>query len=162
MIIGVCIILGAILLVVHYSNKSSSKTSATQSSTTVNQPGNSSNPYAVLAPATVPSKTAECSTPISFQTNGDSGPIQCANGDLNATEWNALAALEPSVLGLGYSPSENQVEADLCSDANASNSDANTKNSAIVEQTVYQIASLYYGWSFPSSPVVVLTSGRCG
>jgi len=119
------------------------------------------NLYAVLSPASVPSKVPECATPVSFQANGNSGPVQCANGYLNATEWSALAALEPSVMSLGYSPSEAQVQAALCSDASASNSDANTKNSFIVEGTVYQISALYYGWNFPSNPSAVLGSSSC-
>jgi hypothetical protein len=121
----------------------------------------STNSYAVLSPATVPSKVPECATPVSFQADGNSGPVQCPNGDLNATEWNALAALEPTVMSLGYSPTAAQVQAALCSDANASNSDANTKNSFIVEATVYQISALYYGWNFPSNPSAVLSSGSC-
>lgn len=115
--------------------------------------------YAVLPPATVPSKTAECSQPITFASNGTSGPVQCANGDLNATEWNALSALEPGVMSLGYSPTAAQVQTALCSDANASNSDANTKNSSLVEATVYQISALYYGWAFSPSPTSVLSGG---
>jgi hypothetical protein len=117
--------------------------------------------YAVLSPATVPSKVPECSTPVSFQSNGNSGPIQCSNGDLNVTEWNALAALEPSVMSLGYNATASQVQTALCNDANASDSDANTKNSFIVEGTVYQITALYYGWNFASNPSVVLTNGSC-
>src|SRR5665213_850368 len=101
-------------------------------------------PYATLSPATVPSKTAECNQPITFAGNGNSGPVTCGNGDLNATEWNALAALEPTVMSLGYGPTASQVQTALCNDANASNSDANTKNSLIVEATVYQITALYY------------------
>lgn len=115
--------------------------------------------YAVLSPATVPSKTAECTQPISFASNGTSGPVQCANGDLNATEWNALSALEPTVMSLGYSATSAQVQSALCADANASNSDANTKNSSLVEATVYQISVLYYGWNFPGNPASVLSSG---
>jgi hypothetical protein len=124
-------------------------------------PSTNTNAYAVLSPATVPSKVPECSTPVTFQTNGNSGPVQCANGDLNATEWNALSALEPTVMSLGYSATAAQVQAALCSDANASNSDANTKNSFIVEGTVYQISALYYGWNFPSNPSAVLSNGSC-
>jgi hypothetical protein len=115
--------------------------------------------YAVLSPATVPSKTAECTQPISFASNGTSGPVQCANGDLNATEWNALAALEPTVMSLGNGATAAQVQSALCTDANASNSDANTKNSSLVEAVVYQITALYYGWNFPGNPTSVLSGG---
>jgi hypothetical protein len=115
--------------------------------------------YAVLSPATVPPKTAECTQPISFAANGTSGPVQCANGDLNATEWSALAALEPTVMSLGYNATATQVQSALCSDANASSSDANTKNGSLVEAVVYQISVLYYGWNFSSNPASVLSGG---
>jgi uncharacterized protein (UPF0333 family) len=130
-------------------------------SATTKTPNAATNSYAVLSPATVASKVPECTTPISFQTNGNSGPVQCTNGDLNATEWNALSALEPTVMSLGYAATPAQVQAALCSDATASNSDANTKNSFIVEGTVYQISALYYGWNFPSNPSAVLSNGSC-
>lgn len=141
----------------------SSKTVApvAQQTKPVTTPSTTTYLYAVLPPATVPSKVAECTTPISFASNGNSGPIQCQNGDLNVTEWNALAALEPSVMSLGYGASVAQIEPALCNDANASNSDANTKNSGIVEATVYQISALYYGWNFSANPAAVLNSSSC-
>jgi hypothetical protein len=119
------------------------------------------NAYAILSPATVASKTAECSQQLTFDSNGDSGPITCPDGDLNLTEWNALAALEPSIFTLGPSPTVAQVQAALCADTNDSDSDANTSNSKIIEMTVYHIAQLYYGWSFTSDPTVVLSNGSC-
>jgi len=153
----VVIVIAAGFFILHDTNSStSSKTSSTKD---VKQ--TTPSPYATLSPATVPSKVTECTTPISFQSDGNSGPIQCANGDLNVTEWNALSALEPSVMSLGYSPTASQVQSDLCSDANASDSDANTKNSYAVEQTIYQISALYYGWTFPSSIDSMLSSGSC-
>jgi hypothetical protein len=142
----------------HDSNTNRKTTSSTSSKSAIS---NSSNLYSVLSPATVPSKAPECSTPISFQSTGNSGPVQCTNGNLNVTEWNALAALEPTVMSLGYSATPSQIQAALCKDANASDSDANTTNSFIVEGTVYQITALYYGWNFASNPSVVLTNGSC-
>jgi hypothetical protein len=148
----------AIFAVFHTSNNPNR--AVAQSSQRPN--GNYTNNYAILGPATVPSKVPECSHAISFQSNGNSGPIQCANGDLNTIEWKALAALEPSVMSLGYSPSISQLQTDLCNDANASNSDANTKNSYVTEATIYQISALYYGWHFSSNPATILTNGGCG
>lgn len=135
------------------SNASNTSPSTTTTSKT--------DPYAVLSPATLPSKTAECSQPLTFDSSGNSGPVQCSNGELNILEWNALSALEPTVMTLGYSPTIAQVQSDLCSDANASSSDANTKNSYVVEATVYQISALYYGWSFSTNPTSVLTNNGC-
>lgn len=112
------------------------------------------NTKAVLAPATVPPKVYECNQPISFNSDGSSGPISCPNGDINVTEWNALAALEPKILTLGYNASENQIEETLCSDVRANISNP-------IEKVNYQIASLYYGWQFNNDPTNVLGSAGC-
>ncbi|HEX7368563.1 MAG TPA: hypothetical protein VF261_02810 [Candidatus Saccharimonadales bacterium] len=112
------------------------------------------NEYATLAPATVPSKTPECSHKLTFSSNGNSGPVTCANGDLNTAEWTSLAALEPTVLTLGYTATAVQVQAALCADVRANVSNA-------TEGTAYQIASLYYGWQFAANPGTVLTNGTC-
>jgi hypothetical protein len=114
----------------------------------------SNNPYSTLAPATVPSKAAECSTTISFSSNGDSGPIQCTDGYLNSAEWTSLATLEPQVMTLGYSATISQVETALCNDVHA-----NIAN--VIEETNYQISALYYGWNFSTSPTSVITGGAC-
>ena len=136
----------------------SSSTTAAQSASSKST---NSNEYATLSPATVPPKIAECSQEISFDTAGDPGPIQCANGDLNVQAWDSLATLEPTVFSLGYSATAAQVQSALCTDVDATLSDANTKNSSVVEATVYQIAALYYGWSFSINPSAVLTNGTC-
>lgn len=136
------------------STNSGSTVTSTTSST-------SANPYAVLAPATVPSKTAECSQQVTYGSDGNTGPITCANGDLNVLEWNSLATLEPTVMTLGYGATLSQVQAALCSDASDSNSDANTKYSNVIETTTYQITALYYGWSFPTNPTTVLSGNNC-
>lgn len=117
--------------------------------------------FATLPPATVPSKTAECSTPVVYQSNGTSGPVTCGNGQLNVAEWNTLAALEPSVMSLGYSASAQQVRAAACTDASNSSSDASTTNSYSIEDTVYQISALYYGWNFGSDPVAGISPSNC-
>jgi hypothetical protein len=120
-----------------------------------------SNAYAALSPATVPSKAAECAQVLTFNSNGTSGPLTCAGGELNVTEWEALSALEPTVLTLGYGASAPQVQTALCNDVSVSQSDANTQNANLVEQNAYQMAALYYGWVFSANPSAVLTSGGC-
>lgn len=154
------VLLAVVGYLVFHASAQSTRTNTTsgnnQSSTVV-----SSNPYAVLSPATVASKTAECTTPITYASNGDSSPVTCSNGDLNVTEWNALATLEPKVMSLGPSATEAQVQSALCSDATDSASDANTSNSNAIEATTYTISALYYGWNFASNPSVVLTNGTC-
>ncbi len=123
-----------------------------------NQPlvvsSSSSNLYETLSPASVPSRTIECKQAITYSTSGVPGPYQCPNGALNITDWKALAALEPSVLNLGYSPSSNQVQNALCNDVKANISNP-------IEETVYSIASLYYGWHFSSNPESIILNGTC-
>lgn len=132
------------------------------SSGVINAPatgGPTTNAYAILKPATVPSKIAECSQPLTYQSNGNPSPVQCADGGLNILAWNALAALEPKVMGLGYTPSITQVKTDICIDGNAANQDSTTAISAPLEITAYQLAFLYYGWSFNINPGSLLTNG---
>ncbi len=123
-------------------------------SSVIKTSNSAANPYATLSPASVPSKTLECSQAVSYASNGVPGPVQCANGYLNKNDWQALAALEPSVLSLGYNATSTQVEAGLCSDVKANISNP-------IEETVYQIASLYYGWNFNPNPATILSSGSC-
>jgi hypothetical protein len=152
------VLLVVLVLAIHFITHTGDHTktplvaSATKSSTTSTT--NSSNSYATLSPATVPSKTAECSQQLTFSSNGTSGPLTCSSGDLNSLEWDALAALEPSVFKLGYGATAVQVQAALCADVGA-----NVSNP--IELTVYQVASLYYGWNFSTNPSNVLTNGSC-
>lgn len=120
---------------------------------------NTNNLYAILKPATVPSKTAECSQPLSYNSNGDPSPITCNNGELNVLDWQAMAALEPKVMKLGYSPTVAQVEAAICLDGNAANADSNVYITGPLEANVYQISSLYYGWHFSINPINLLDNG---
>jgi len=124
------------------------------SNSTKQRTTSATNLYAVLVPATVASKSAECTQTISYASNGVPGPVQCSNGDLNATDWAALAALEPQVLTLGYGASSSQVQSALCSDVQSNISNP-------IEETIYQIAVLYYGWNFSSDPSVVISNGTC-
>jgi len=62
-------------------------------------------------------------------------------------------------MSLGYGATVAQIQPALCADANASDSDANTKNGSIVEATVYQISALYYGWNFSTNPAAILNGG---
>lgn len=147
-LIGLCLSGYLLFSNTHKTNNQASSDSSTASST------NSTSPYAVLPPATVVSKIAECRQQIVFSSNGDSGPITCSNGDLNITEWNGLAALEPSIMTLGYTASVTQVESALCADVGANISNP-------IEVTNYQISALYYGWNFSSNPSIVITNGSC-
>ncbi len=149
-IIGLC--LSGYFLFSNDHKTPTNNSSNTQPSSTNSTSGNSA--YAVLSPATVPSKTAECSQQISFSSNGDSGPVTCSNGNLNILEWNGLSALEPSVMKLGYSATFAQVQSALCADVKENISNP-------IEVTTYQISALYYGWNFTSNPAAVITNGTC-
>lgn len=137
------------------------KTAPTTAAATPKPAAAATNPYAILSPATVPSKIAECSQPLTYASNGNPEPLSCAGGGLNILEWQALAALEPKVMTLGYGASASQVQSAVCTDATDSNSDANTNYSNVIEETTYQISALYYGWNFPSNPAAVLSNGSC-
>jgi hypothetical protein len=152
------VIIGVGILLFHgHGSKTTTVASNPANVTTANP----QNPYAVLSPALVASKTAECAQAISYAGEGSPTPLQCANGDLNVTAWNALSALEPKVMSLGYSPSVTQVEAAICSDANAADADSSANTSTAIETSVYQISKLYYNWDFSSDPSVVLANGTC-
>jgi hypothetical protein len=141
--------------------RSSSESGTTSANGSNTSSTSSTNPHAVLSPATVPPKVPECSQAIVYGTNGSPSPLQCSNGELNVTAWNALSALEPTVMSLGYSASIAQVQAAICSDANAADADSSAATSAAIEGAVYQISVLYYGWNFTSNPSAVLTNGTC-
>ena len=139
------------------SSVSSNNSAAAKANTTASK----TNPYAVLAPATVASKTAECTEAITYNSNGTSGPVACSNGDLNVTEWNALSALEPKVMSLSYGSTLTQVQSALCSDASDSASDESTTDSNLIESITYQISAMYYGWNYSPSPTSVLSNSSC-
>jgi hypothetical protein len=117
--------------------------------------------FAVLSPATVASKVAECQQAITYASSGSPSPLQCSNGYINVTAWQALSALEPTVMSLGYGASESQVQTAICADANAADEDSSASTSNAIEGSVYQISKLYYGWNFGSDPSAVLTNGTC-
>jgi hypothetical protein len=117
--------------------------------------------YAVLTPATVPSKTPECSQQLTYASNGSPSPVSCSNGYLNMLAWNALSALELKVMTLGYSATPSQVQSALCVDANAADADSKASASNAIEESAYQISAIYYGWSFATNPSVVLSNGVC-
>jgi hypothetical protein len=104
----------------------------------------SSTDYAVLTPATVPSKTPECSQQLIYASNG-----------------NPLSALELKVMTLGYSATPSQVQSELCVDANAADADSSVSASNAIEESAYQISAMYYGWSFTAHPNLVLSNGVC-
>ncbi len=113
----------------------------------------------ILKPATVPPKANECSVSLTYASNGNPSPITCSGNEINVQAWNALAALEPRVMKLGYSPTATQVEQAICFDGNDANVDSSPIISAPLESSIYTLASLYYGWHFNINPTALLSSG---
>jgi len=156
-IVFALIIIGVGYILIHKNTKVSVISQHSSSSTKVSN----SSSYKILSLATVESKTAECNQSVSYGSSGQPIPLQCSNGELNVTAWNSLATIEPKVMTLGYSPTIAQVQSAICSDANAANADSSAATSNSIEEEVYQISALYYGWSFSSDPSVVLSNGTC-
>jgi hypothetical protein len=131
-------------------------------STVLLTPVNSQNiPPTILKPAVVQSRVDECSTNLSYASNGNISPIQCSDGSLNILAWKALSALEPKVMKLGYSPTLAQLQTALCDDANDADVDSNSSITLPLETSIYQISSLYYGWHFSINVANVLAHD-CG
>jgi hypothetical protein len=158
-VIVVLVILACLSHVItHYKSNTANDSTAATSETATNT---TTDPYAILAPATVPSKATECSEPVTIDSNGDPQPVQCSNGDLNVTEWQSLASLEPTVMGLGYGATVQQVQAALCKDTNIGDADSSASLRNPTEESVYQISALYYGWNFSTNPTSVLSNNNC-
>lgn len=121
---------------------------------------NNSN-YPTLSPATLPSKVGTCSAPLSYSYNGNPSPVTCGNNLININDWNAIAALEPKVLTLGYQPSLTEVENTICLDANISNTYSDVTINAPLEANAVQLASLYYGWNYTLNVANILRN-YCG
>lgn len=114
--------------------------------------------YAILKPATVPSKITECSQALTYASDGNPAPVQCANGALNVLDWQALAALEPTVMKLGYAASQAQVQSAICTDGSVAAHDYNPGIGVPLETNAYQLASLYYGWNYSLNPRTILSA----
>lgn len=142
------IVAALVLILIILTNHSNRSGGSNQQPATAATTSQTADAYAILSPATVPSKTAECSQSVTYSSSGSPSPLQCSNGNLNIVAWQALSAQEPKVMSLGYSPSASDLQAAVCSDINAAASDSVAGADNAIEQAVLQIASLYYGWSF--------------
>jgi hypothetical protein len=157
-LISLLIIIFLVVFIIFLLTDKTAKNTNTSSTSSSSVPQTT---YSVLPPATLPAKVPECSSPITTEANGSVTPLQCPNGALNETAWSSLSAIEPKVMTLGYSPTLDQVTAALCSDVTAANADSTTKISVPIEQDIYQISALYYGWDFSNDPSQVLTDNGC-
>jgi hypothetical protein len=108
---------------------------------------------AVLSPATVAPKAAECSKQLQFGADGTAGPVTCSGGRINVLAWTYYAKGDPLVLTIGPTASPEQVLRSMCSDERHS-------SKPIVLDT-YELASRYYGWSFAIDPAQEFESDNC-
>ncbi|MBI2009434.1 hypothetical protein HYS84_03470 [Candidatus Saccharibacteria bacterium] len=113
------------------------------------------NSYAILPPATVPSKARLCSDSTEQQVaTGLSVNLTCSSGDLNIVAWERAAKAEggkPVMMTLGYDATASQV-------CNAYG--ANFVTGTLASE-VYQLAAQYYGWHFTEDPTVAALNGKC-
>ena len=101
---------------------------------------------AILAPAKVPPKVAECTQQLQFFADGTVGPLSCTDGRLNRLAWQHYGAGEYRAMALGPYASQAQVQAAICADVRT----GRTTNPT--EQDAYKLAALYYGWRFAAVP----------
>jgi hypothetical protein len=146
------------LIAVHGSKISSNFGRPSEGDTSVASTASGSE---VLPPATVSPKVGECTQTITYDSNGSPTPLQCANGDINTSAWKALSALEPTVMSLGYAATQTQVQTAMCNDANAADEDSSASLSTALETSAYNLSSVYYGWSYGSAPISVLSGSGC-
>ena len=95
--------------------------------------------FAVLAPATVPPRIAECHETLGYGNDGAGGPLFCGNGRLNVTAWAAYARLAGSnapILRLGRHATLAQIKKALCTPQPGDNP---------IGADEYALARAYYG-----------------
>jgi hypothetical protein len=102
----------------------------------------------ILAPASIPPKTDECSAQLQIGADGTAGPVTCANGHLNTNAWQYYAGLNLSVMRLGPDALPPQVQSAMCSDLRQTGS----RSTNPIESDAYQLSALYYGWRFGIVP----------
>lgn len=108
--------------------------------------------YAILAPATVASKSPECydNTPNGSgpgPSTQDNYPETCRNGDLNVDAWNQVKSQDggsPVMMKLGYDASAKQI----CQ--------AYLDNfvTGAIQGELYDLSAKYYGWHFATDPTL--------
>ncbi len=107
-----------------------------------NATGNTSRP--ILAPATVPPNVGECNQQLQFGADGTAGPVKCANGDVNALDWQFIAHDgHTKILSLGPFATPQQALQAMCADHSST---------IPLEDQAYQLAQTYYGWQFGVDP----------
>lgn len=102
----------------------------------------------VLTPANVPPAVDLCSRQIDFAVDGTFGPLRCDGGDLNQTAWTyAVNHFDPIAFSLGPNATPTQVTRALCSDLQAG-----ALPTIPAAGRIYELAKIYYSWSFVLDP----------
>lgn len=125
--------------------------STTTTTTTSSPPPSTTSPLrAVLSPATVPPVGDECTLQLTYDADGNVGPLLCPDGGVNAQAWqhyaqgsvNGQPSTWSKVLQLGPYASPAQVYQAMCTDYQ----DVYGTNPLTV--SAGQLAAAYYGWQF--------------
>lgn len=98
----------------------------------------------VLPPASVPPVVGICSAQLSYGADGNASPLFCSNGEINRLAWEYFAKGNPRVMALGPNASDSDVESAVSSDIVGS--------TGPIECSAFQLAYVYYGWSFGVNP----------
>ena len=107
----------------------------------------------VLRPATVPPAVGLCTQQLSYAADGNASPLFCPSGEINRLAWKYFADLNLLVMALGPNAKSSDVEAAVASDLNGS--------TGPIECSAYQLAAVYYGWTFGSDPTRSVLTGGC-
>jgi hypothetical protein len=110
------------------------------------------NPFKILPPATVPPVHAECAGGLVLYEDGNVGPLTCRGG-VNVGAWENLAGGRSPLMSLGPSPTEEQVIAAVCAGGSYTTNQLDS---------VYDLASAYYGWHFGERLFIDYTNGVNG
>jgi hypothetical protein len=108
----------------------------------------------VLSPATVPPVVGLCSAQLSYAADGNASPLFCSNGEINKSAWNYFAKVNLRVMTLGPNASPGDVSAAVSADMNGS-------STGPIECSAYELAAVYYGWSFGVDPTSDAITGGC-
>lgn len=111
--------------------------------------------FAILAPATVAPRIAECHESVGYGNDGAAGPLFCGSGRINATAWAVYAKLagpQAPVLKLGRDATLAQIKKALCTPGPGG-------NTIIADE--YTLAKAYYGWTAHFDALEWVSQGNC-
>jgi hypothetical protein len=122
---------------------------------------------AILAPATVPPVSDECTEQLITDADGNVSPLLCSGGGVNTLAWKHYATgwtksgFNPGgysdTLGLGPSATAYDVDSAMCYDFR------NTYGTRPITVAGEELAQAYYGWTFTAAdnPVEDFETGGC-